>query len=477
MTGMERRVFLAALAAGLLAVACSKSEPPPPPAPPPKVEAPAAPGVNDELKRLAREVYVYAYPLVLMDVTRQVATAKTPINTFQHKRAFPDPSSTDVADPNVDMLYSTAWLDLSNGPVILSVPDTKGRYYLMAMHDAWSNVFQSPGKRTIGTEKREFAIIGPKWKGEVPKNAEEIRSPTDTVWIIGRTQTNGRGDLAAVAKLQDQYKLMPLSHAPKGGKGPAQAASSAANVDVKTPPREQVAKMDAQAFFTRVAMLLPGNPPAKEDTAMTDRMKKLGIVAGQPFDTSKLDPAAANAVKEGAKSGLDAIVAAASGTTGDIRNGWTINWDLGRYGTNYGLRAVIASTNLGANAPEDAIAMRTRLDSGGHPLNGANKYVLHLDKGKPPPAEAFWSLTMYNDKQLLVANPLERYAIGDRDKPHPNPDGSLDIFIQHDSPGRDKESNWLPAPKENFTVILRIYSPKGELLQRRWEPPAIRPAA
>jgi hypothetical protein len=464
-----RRAVLAALAAALLVAACGKSVPPPPPAPPPKVEAPAAPSANDEVKRLAREVYVYAYPLVLMDMTRLVATAKGPVNTFQHKRAFPDPSSTDQIDPNVDLLYSTAWLDLSNGPVMLSVPDTKGRYYVMAMLDGWSNVFQSPGKRTTGTEKREFAIIGPKWKGELPKNAEEIRAPTETVWIIGRTQTNGKGDVAAVAKIQDQYKLVPLSR--KGGKTPA---APAANVDVKASPREQVAKMDAHTFFTRVAMLLPGNPPAKEDTPMVDRMKKLGIVAGQPFDTSKLDPAAATAIQEGAKSGLDAIVAAANGTTGDIRNGWLINWDLGRYGTNYGLRAVTAWVGLGANAPEDALNMRTRLDSGGRPLNGANKYVLHFAKGKTPPAEAFWSITMYNDKQLLVANSLERYAIGDRDKPPLNPDGSMDIFIQHDSPGKDKESNWLPAPKDNFTVILRIYSPKAELLEHRWEPPAIK---
>ena len=151
-----------------------------------------------ELQGLAREVYVYAYPLVLMDVTREVMTAKTPANTFQHKRTFPDPSFTDVVSPNADTLYSTAWLDLSNGPVMLSVPDTKGRYYLMPMLDAWTNVFQSPGKRTIGTEKREFAIVGPKWKGEMPKNAEEIRAPTDMVWIIGRTQTNGKADFAAV---------------------------------------------------------------------------------------------------------------------------------------------------------------------------------------------------------------------------------------------------------------------------------------
>jgi hypothetical protein len=473
MNRFHRRAFLAGLAAGLLVAACGKGEPPPPP-PTPKAEAPPpAPSQNDDLKRLAREVYVYAYPLVLMDVSRQVFEARTPLDTFQHRRSLPDPSATDVAIPNADALSSQAWLDLSNGPVILSVPDTKGRYYLMPMLDAWSNVFQSPGKRTIGTEKRDFAIIGPKYKGEIPKNAEEIKAPTDMVWIISRIQTNGRGDVSAVNKLQDQFKL--THHAAKG-KGAAHPAPAAANVDARISPVEQVAKMDAQSFFSRVAMLLPGNPPAKEDSAMVERMKKLGIVAGQPFDTSKLDPAAAKAIQEGAKSGLDAIVAAAAGTTGDIRNGWTMNWDLGRYGANYGLRAVVAYTNLGANAPEDILAMRTRLDSGGHPLNGANKYVLQFDKGKSPPAEAFWSVTMYNEKQLLVANPLERYAIGDRDKPHANPNGSLDIYIQHDSPGRDKESNWLPAPKDNFNVILRIYSPRAELLERRWEPPAIKPA-
>jgi hypothetical protein len=473
MNRFDRRGFLAALSAGLLVAACGKNEPPPPPPAPPKVEAPAAPSANDDLKRLAREVYVYAYPLVLMDVNWQVFSARTPLNTFAHRRSFPDPSTADVLNPNVDMLSSQAWLDLSSGPIILTVPDTKGRYYQMPMLDGWSNVFQTPGKRTTGTEKRDFAIVGPKWKGEIPKNAEEIRSPTDIVWIISRIQTSGKGDVAAVTKLQDQFKLAPLQKgkgAAKGGAHPAPAA----NVDTKTPPVEQVAKMDAQSFFSRVALLLPGNPPAKEDAAMVDRMKKLGLVAGQPFDTSKMDPAAAKAIQEGAKSGHDAIVAAAGGTTGDIRNGWTINWDLGRYGTNYGLRAVIAYSNLGANAPEDVIAPRTHLDSGGRPLNGANKYVLHFDKGKTPPADAFWSLTMYNQGQLLVANPLERYSIGDRDKPHLNPDGSLDLYIQHDSPGKDKESNWLPAPKDNFGVVLRVYSPRAELLERRWEPPAIK---
>ena len=466
------RALLALAAIAALIAACGKSEPPPPPAPPPTAAAPAAPAVDQELQRLAREVYVYAFPLVLMDVTRQVMTAKTPLNAFEHKRSLPDPSSTDVANPNADTLYSSAWLDLSNGPVVLSVPDTKGRYYLLQMLDAWTNVFQSTGKRTIGTEKRDFAIVGPAWKGEPPKNAEEIRAPTDLVWIIGRTLANGKGDYAAAAKIQDQFKLTSFSRGGKSGKGAAQAGAPA-GVDVKTPPIEQVAKMDAQTFFSRVAALLPGNPPAKEDTAMVDRVKKLGIVAGKPFDMSKLDAASAKGIQEGAKSGLDAIIAAAKGSTGDIKNGWTINWDLGRYGTNYGLRAVIAYVSLGANAPEDSLAPRTRLDAGGRPLNGANRYVLHFDKGKTPPTQAFWSLTLYSDKQVFVANPIDRYSIGDRDKLRFNADGSLDLYLQHDNPGKDKESNWLPAPKDNFSVILRVYWPKQEMLERRWEPPAV----
>jgi hypothetical protein len=474
MMDVSRHLVAAAFATAIVLTACGKPEPPPPP----KVAAPAPPAVDEGVKRLATEIYVYAYPLVLMDVTKQVMSAKAPINTFQHRRAFPEASSTDVVNPNVDTLSSQAWLDLAREPIVLSVPDTRDRYYMMPMLDAWSNVFQSPGKRTTGTKKGDFAIIGPKWKGELPKDVEEITSPTETVWVNGRTQTNGKADYAAVAKLQDQYKLTPLSQWHKrGAKGLHAAAAPRAGVDVKTAPVDQVAKMNAQTFFTRFASLLPGNPPAKEDAPVVEKMKKLGIVAGQPFDTSKLDAATAQGVEDGAKAAHDSIVAAAKGSTGDLRNGWTIHWDLGRYGANYGLRAVIAFTSLGANAPEDALYPATRLDGGGRPLNGANKYVLHFDKGKTPPAAAFWSLAMYNDKHFFVANPIDRHAIGDRDKLNLNPDGSLDIYIRNDNPGKDKESNWLPAPKDSFNVILRVYWPKQEMLERRWSPPGIQRAS
>ena len=466
MVHLYRGFVVAALSASVLLVACGKPEPPAPA----KAAAVAAPAVNEEMKRLATEVYVYAYPLVLMDVTKQAQTAKVPVNTFQNRRASPE--AADAVNPNPDVVYSEAWLDLSE-PVVLSVPDTHGRYYVMPMMDAWTDVFQSPGKRTTGTKKDDFVIVGPKWKGELPKDVEEIKAPTAMVWLLGRTEVDGKADEAAVAKLVEQYKLTPLSQWHKSGTRPAHAPMHGEG-DSKTPPAEQVAKMDAQTFFTRFAALLPANPPAKDDARVVEKIQKMGLVAGQPFAMGKLDAASAKGIEDGSKAALDAIVLAAKGSLGELRNGWIIHWDLGRYGTNYGLRAVIAWLGLGANAPEDAIFSTTRLDAGGHPLSGAGKYVLHFDKGKTPPTEAFWSLAMYNDKQTFVANALDRHAIGDRDKLKFNADGSLDLYLQNDDPGKDKESNWLPAPKENFNVILRVYWPKQELLDRNWNPPAIK---
>src|SRR3989475_6718727 len=183
MIHVSRHLVLAAVATAIMLVACGKSAPPPPP----KIEAPPAPAANEDVKRLATEIYVYAYPLVVMDLTKQVMIAKTPLNSFQHRRAFPDASSTDVVNPNVDTLSSQAWLDLAREPVVLSVPDTHDRYYMMPMLDGWSNVFQSPGKRTTGTKKGDFAIIGPKWKGELPKAAERTRWPTGSYGLTGAT--------------------------------------------------------------------------------------------------------------------------------------------------------------------------------------------------------------------------------------------------------------------------------------------------
>ncbi|EKZ97045.1 DUF1254 domain-containing protein [Cupriavidus metallidurans] len=430
------------------------------------------PPSDQAMKTLSAEVFTYAYPLVLMDVTREVATAKVPVNTFGHKRAFPDAAFTDVVSPNADTLYSSAWLDLSKEPMVLSVPDTGGRYYLMPMLDAWTNVFASPGKRTTGTKRGVFAIVGPNWQGQLPKGVKEIKSPTDMAWLIGRIQTNGKQDYANVHRLQDQFRLVPLSAWRKGSRTAVQPVPRAAMIDTETPPAEQVAAMDAQAFFTRLAALLPANPPAADDAAMVEKMQRMGIKAGQPFKTTVLEPSTARAVQEGASAALTMIKA--NGRKSAAGNmGWRVQRDIGVYGTDYGRRAVVAMFGLGANLPEDAIYPTARADAMGRPFDGGSRYVLHFDKSQLPPVKAFWSLTMYNDKQAFVSNSMQRYAIGSRDRLRYNRDGSLDIYIQYERPDERKVSNWLPAPPDAFNLMLRAYWPDQVVLDGKWMPPAV----
>jgi hypothetical protein len=469
----SRRHFACALVTFAIAFsALGPSEAQAPPKAPAAPAPPAAPAAPD-MKRLASEVWVFAFPLVLTDVTREVQSAGVAPNTFKQRRTIPDATTTDIANPNADFLYSQAWLDLSKGPVVLSVPDTKGRYYLLALLDAYTNVAGSIGKRTTGTEKRQFAIIGPNFKGTLPEGTSEVKSPTEMAWIFGRTAVNDKADLANAIKVADQYKLTAPAAPAKGGK--AAAAPATGQIDTKTPPRDQVAVMNAGTFFTRVAMLLPGNPPTKDDAPMQAKMKTLGIEPGKPFAVA--DPAVAKQLDEGVKAAIDAVSTASKGLAGaDIRNGWRFDRALGRWGAEYGRRAVAAWNGIGVNAPEDALFLSTYLDAGGKKLDGANRYVLHFDAAQVPPTEGFWSLSMYDEKQHFVANPLGRFNIVSTDRIKRNADGSLDLYIQNANPGADKESNWLPAPKAPFNLILRIYWPKQEVIDGRWNPPGVRMA-
>jgi hypothetical protein len=476
---MKQRRWLAyGLLLGAVGLAaCGKSESPPAP----QAQAPAAtpapaPDVNAEVQRLAAEVYVYAYPLVLTDATRTANAGTATVNTFAHKRTVPDATTTDVDFPNADFLYSQAWLDLSREPVVLSIPDTRGRYYLIALLDGWTNVAASLGKRTTGTEKRELAITGPRWKGTLPDDVTQIKAPTELAWLFGRTQVNDRNDRAAAAKLQEQFKVTPLSQRSKRAGKPAAAATAPAEGNAD--PRAQVAAMDPATFFTRFAMLLPGNPPTADDKPMQDKMAKIGIVAGQPLDLARLDPIVARSVEQGTQVARNAIAAGAKGAgTADIRNGWSVDRALGRWGNDYGRRAVAALKGLGVNAPEDAIFMTANFDAGGHKLDGANRYVLHFDKDQLPPTEAFWSVSVYDDKHHFVANRLDRHHLGSTDNLKVNPDGSIDLVIQNADPGPDQAANWLPAHAGPFNVILRIYWPRQQVLDGHWTAPGIRRAA
>ena len=449
-------------------------------------QTPAAPSAADKEKAgLAAgvEAVVYGYPLVIMDVTKDKTTNYAgpvafggPLNQFANVRAFPDASFKDVVRANVDTLYSSAFLDLGPEPIVMSVPDTGGRYYLMPMMDAWTNVFASPGKRTTGTKAGNFAITGPGWKGALPAGVTEVKSPTNMVWIIGRTQTNGPQDYAAVHKIQDGFKLVPLSKFGKPYTPPPGKVDP--SIDMKTPPVEQVARMTTEQFFNRLAMLMKDNPPPAAEAPILAKLAKIGIVPGQKFDPSKLDPAVAKGLSQSLPAALSKL-SEASSKTGAPVNGWRVPpMVLGRFGSEYGVRAVVALVGLGANLPEDAVYPSVYVDADGKPLDAANRYVIHFAKDQTPPVHAFWSITMYDPHSFFVPNSINRYAVSSWMPLVKNADGSIDIYVQATSPGKDKEANWLPAPASGaFNMTMRMYWPNEKapsIIDGSWKPPVVK---
>jgi hypothetical protein len=438
----------------------------------------------EEAAEIALEAYIYAYPLVLMEASRRqttnveapsiAGTVGAPMNQFLHMEAFPDATFTEVVRPNADTLYSPLWFDVSAEPLVVQVPDSGGRYYLLPMLDMWTDVFASPGKRTTGTGPQTLAIVGPTWSGALPPEVQPIRAPTSIGWIIGRTQANGKKDYAAVHAFQAGITVSPLSawgHYYEPPKGKVDPSAS------KLPPSDQVAGMDGATFFTRFSELLRANPPHANDYPMLERMARLGLRPGQRFDAAKASPEV-RAALAAAPAKAQAKVVEYARRAATIVNGWSmITNPVGTYGTDYLKRALIALMGLGANVVEDAIYPTAFTDPQGRPFDSGRAYVLHFEASELPPARAFWSLTMYNDKQLFTANPIDRYAIGDRDDLKLNGDGSLDLFIQRTPPDGDRKANWLPAPAAGpFTLNLRLYWPKPEALDGRWSPPPIKAA-
>jgi hypothetical protein len=398
-----------------------------------------------------------------------------PMNAFTHGRTFPPADFRDVVRPNFDTLYSLAWLDLTKEPMVVTTSDTQGRYYMLPMLDMWTDVFACPGKRTTGTGAARFVVVPPGWQGKLPEGIQRIDAPTPYVWIIGRTQTNGQTDYAAVHQVQDGYTITPLSQLGKAAQ--AVKATIDPTVDMKTPPMTQVDTMAADKYFAYAAERLKVNPPHITDQPIVARMRRIGIELGKSFDLGKANLAVKRALERAAPDALKAMRAKIP-TIARVVDGWQMNTDtMGVYGNFYLKRAMVALVGLGANLPEDAVYPLNLTDADGKPLIGANQYVLHFAKNEIPPVAAFWSVTLYDKDGFPTANDLKRNAIGDRDALKFNADGSLDLYIQHASPGAEKESNWLPSPTGDFNLTMRLYAPKGEVLDGRWVPPAIRQAA
>lgn len=430
--------------------------------------------LSADLRTLSREAYAYLYPLVTMDVTRLqflntppgTKPGFGPPNQFSHLREFPPAEFRAVVRPNFDTLYSVAWLDLTAGPVVLHAPDTDDRYYMLPLIDMWSDVFANPGKRTSGTDATDFVLAGPGYVGDLPAGLPVITAPTPHVWIIGRTQTNGTADYPAVHEVQDGYSLTQVGAAPELVLDP--------DYDVTTEPLKIVNGMNAVDYLSYAADLLTVNPPHSTDFSILARIANLGIEVGKPFDASRFSADQLAEIEAGRTDALAAMMAALP-TLGRSVNGWTVLADtIGVYGNVYFKRAVITLVGLGANPPEDAIYPLLNVDADGEPLSGDASYVIHFDADALPPVDAFWSVTMYDAEGFQAANELNRFAIGDRDPLTFNADGSVDLYLQHENPGPEKETNWLPAPRGPLGVTMRLYAPHASALDGTWSPPPVR---
>ena len=427
---------------------------------------------------LGAQGYIFGYPLVMMDLTRASAAQTVgPENQLHRVRQFPDAGFRDVVRPNVDTLYSTAFIDTGKGPWVFEMAANDQRYETMPFMDGWTNVFAAPGTRATGKGGGRFLLAGPQWRGVVPDGLTLIRSPTQIVWLIGRTQTNGVADFDLVHRLQDGVSLRLLAAWQDNPTGQVSTAAPVLPWQPAAirplPPVVQMQAMDAQTFFTRLALLMSNNPPAAADGPMLVKLSRLGIAPGQPPNWGVLDRWSVSLGRWIA----DRTVARELGRPRDLVRGWsTPPAMLGNYGTYYNARAVVAMIGLGANLPVDAIYPSAGVDGAGRGLDGSRRYRLHFKAAELPPVHAFWSVTAYGADNFLIDNPLKRHALGDRDPLRFNPDGSLDLWVQAEPPKDDMKNNWLPVrPGAPFLLNARLYWPKPAALDGSWGMPAVEP--
>jgi uncharacterized protein (TIGR03000 family) len=441
-------------------------------------------------REIAEEAYIYGYSLITSDVTRAAfinvkapdpKTFQAPLNQFVSLPKYPPADYHGVTAPNADTLYSGAFLDVSKEPIILSYPDMKDRYFLFPIYSQWTNVISAPGKRTLGTGAQTIAITGPGWKGILPKEiTQQVKSPTGSVFIIARIYAEATAeDYAAVNALQKNFKLVPLSSYGKAYDPPEGTIDPKA-LSVKEIVRDYISAMDTQTYFSMLAKSMAVNPPAlPEDAPILEKMAKIGLVPGKPFDLTKLAPDVQKALADVGKTAY-ARIEEEQKKGGKTVNGWLVTTGTGAYGNNYFRRAAVSAYGWGANLQEDAVYPSTKADADGKPLVGTNTYVVHFAKGETPPVEGFWSITMYDSEYYFYPNTLNKLTVSPRDRPTFNDDGSLDLYFSHEKPEKVPQANWLPAPKDKFILMMRLYWPKEKdlsIINGTWKPPTVKKAS
>ncbi|MEC0369004.1 DUF1254 domain-containing protein [Paenibacillus chibensis] len=418
-----------------------------------------------ELEQLAYslgvQAYLYGYPLLVMEQTEaEMLKSRAPINRFYYSDTLASPAYRDIVTPNSSTLYFSAWLDLSKGPVMLNVPaNPSGRYYTVQMLDAYTNTFHNVSNRSMKNKRGRVEIAGPSWywKTAHPK----IVAPTNTVWLLGRVEVDGKQDEGRAASFEKQFTLKPLH-----GHKELQGMKKLSAVPVPDLTKQPL------AFYQAMTDAIKRNPPPPGDQVLLDQFKLFGIDPAQGFDAKALNPAVVAGLVRAAPEAQRIIEAAGSWVP--KANGWAVGYGIGTYGDRFLERAVVAYSGLGANVPSEELYARADADGSGMPLTGKHNYVLHFGKEQLPAATGFWSLTMYGPDMFLVPNSLQRYAIGDLTEGMKyNADGSLDIYIRHAPPEGNMSSNWLPAPEGGFHLVLRVFAPKPEMLDKRYAVPPV----
>jgi len=439
----------------------------------------AEPSVTpEEARAIAKEAYAYGYPLVdsyriqyAYFVDKDDTSYKAPWNQIKNIPNVYTPADTAIQTPNSDTPYSFVGLDLRAEPLVITVPEIeKERYYSIQFIDAYTFNFAYAGSRTTGNDAGSFLIAGPNWKGEKPAGIKEvIQSETDFDMVLFRTQLFNPADIDSVKKIQARYKVQPLS-AFLGKPAPAAAPA----IDWVKPLTQDEEKTSLE-FFKVLNFVLSYCPTVPSEVDLMKRFAQIGVGGGMTFDPAKLSPQMKTAIEQGradawqAYAGDVKLMEAGKITSGEVfgtraflKNNYMYRW--------------LATIGIYGNTKQEAMYPVYRLDGEGQPLSGANRYTLHFAAGEYPPVKAFWSLTMYNLPQsLLVANPINRYLINSPMLPDLNrdADGGLTIYVQNESPGKDRESNWLPAPKGPFAMYMRLYWPAEAALDGSWTAPKL----
>lgn len=416
---------------------------------------------DPQLVALATRAYLAGSPLLVSCRTLDRLGGLLGANHLFWQPALSDPSTRVIVVPNRDTLYAVAVLDLRGEPQVLSLPDVVDRYHSFQLLDAWTESFAYLGTRATGGQAGSWAITPPGWDGTLPDGVEEIRSPTPQVFLLGRFLVDGADDVAAVHAIAARSSLAPLS-------------SLTGSPAVAPPPLDPAAgspqsiPSDA-SFFDELGDALARNPPSTPtQQSLFDSFGPLGIGPGRhPVGADTEVDAALDA---GAAAGARLVLGEAAET--GLVNGWLVRLDVGRYGDDIDTRAIVAHHGWGANIPEEAVYPVTRVDAAGERLHGRRTYRMRFAPGSLPSVDAFWSLTVYGTDLFFTPHPSDRYHVSDRDLVAAN-DGSLEIVLSHDEPVG--VTNWLPVPADRFVLMLRLYLPRGAVLDGTYAYPAVEP--